>query len=52
LLGYALRAHVVAYRAGHDLHSQLARVIWDTKDSWYLAPWSEQEPRRERAVRA
>lgn len=52
LLGYALRAHVVAYRAGHDLHSRLARGIWAAKDSWYLAPWSEEAPGLERMVRA
>ncbi len=40
LLGHPLRAHVVAYRAGHDLHARLARTIWQTKDAWYLAPWS------------
>jgi len=42
LLGHPLRAHVVAYRAGHDLHAQLARRIWEAKDSWHLAPWSEE----------
>ena len=52
LLGYALRAHIVAYRAGHDLHSRLARAIWDARDSWYLAPWSEEAPNLERTVRA
>lgn len=52
LLGFALRAHVVAYRAGHDLHSRLARLIWNAKDAWYLAPWSEQAPNLKRTVRA
>jgi len=42
LLGRPLRAHVVAYRAGHDLHGRLARKIWDTTDGWYLAPGSER----------
>jgi UDP-3-O-[3-hydroxymyristoyl] N-acetylglucosamine deacetylase len=41
LLGRPLRGHVVAYRAGHDLHARLARAIAESKDSWYLAPWSE-----------
>jgi UDP-3-O-[3-hydroxymyristoyl] N-acetylglucosamine deacetylase len=41
LLGRPLRAHVVAYRAGHDLHAQLARRIHTADDCWYLAPWSE-----------
>jgi UDP-3-O-[3-hydroxymyristoyl] N-acetylglucosamine deacetylase len=44
LLGHPLRAHVVAYRAGHDLHGQLARRIWEAADAWYLAPWSEELP--------
>ncbi len=41
LLGRPLRAHVVAYRAGHDMHTQLARTIAEAEDAWYLAPWSE-----------
>jgi UDP-3-O-[3-hydroxymyristoyl] N-acetylglucosamine deacetylase len=41
LLGRPLRGHVVAYRAGHDLHGRLARAIAEAKDAWYLAPWSE-----------
>jgi UDP-3-O-[3-hydroxymyristoyl] N-acetylglucosamine deacetylase len=46
LLGRPLRGHVVAYRAGHDLHARLARAIADAKDAWYLAPWAEatEEP--------
>jgi UDP-3-O-[3-hydroxymyristoyl] N-acetylglucosamine deacetylase len=40
LLGRPLLAHVVAYRAGHDLHGQLAREIWRAKDKWHLAPGS------------
>lgn len=40
LLGHPLRGHVVAFRAGHDLHARLARRIWEQTDSWYLAPWS------------
>jgi UDP-3-O-[3-hydroxymyristoyl] N-acetylglucosamine deacetylase len=41
LLGRPLRGHVVAYRAGHDLHARLARAIADAKDAWYLEPWTE-----------
>ena len=52
LLGRPLRAHVVAYRAGHDLHARLARRIWEAKDSWYLAPWSEELPNLEAAAEA
>jgi len=39
LIGYPLRGHVVAYRAGHDLHARLARKIHEARDCWYLAPW-------------
>jgi UDP-3-O-[3-hydroxymyristoyl] N-acetylglucosamine deacetylase len=41
LLGHPMRGHVVAYRAGHDLHGKLARKIRDSRDAWYLAPWTE-----------
>ncbi len=44
LLGRPLRGHVVAYRAGHDLHGRLARKILDRPDCWFLAPWSEEAP--------
>jgi UDP-3-O-[3-hydroxymyristoyl] N-acetylglucosamine deacetylase len=44
LLGHPLRAHVVAYRAGHDLHARLARRIRESTESWYLAPWTEEIP--------
>jgi UDP-3-O-[3-hydroxymyristoyl] N-acetylglucosamine deacetylase len=40
LLGRPLLGHVVAYRAGHDLHARLARKIHDTPDAWFLAPWA------------
>ncbi len=50
LLGWPLRAHVVAYRAGHDLHSRLARLIGEARDCWYLAPWSEESPNLEAAA--
>ncbi len=50
LLGWPLRAHVVAYRAGHDLHSRLARLIAEARDCWYLAPWSEESPNLEAAA--
>jgi UDP-3-O-[3-hydroxymyristoyl] N-acetylglucosamine deacetylase len=41
LLGRPLLGHVVAYRAGHDLHARLARTIAEARDAWYLAPWTE-----------
>jgi UDP-3-O-[3-hydroxymyristoyl] N-acetylglucosamine deacetylase len=44
LLGRPLRGHVVAYRAGHDLHGRLARRILERPDCWFLAPWSEEIP--------
>jgi UDP-3-O-acyl-N-acetylglucosamine deacetylase len=47
-----MRAHVVAYRAGHDLHLKLARRIAEARDSWYLAPWSEESTNRGAAAEA
>ena len=46
LLGRPLCAHVIAYRAGHDLHARLARRIWNATDSWYLAPRAGPESGR------
>ena len=43
LLGHPMRGHVIAYRAGHDLHARLARKIHQSPDNWYLAPWQEEE---------
>jgi len=40
LLGRPLLGHVVAYRAGHDLHARLARRIAEARECWYLGPWS------------
>ncbi len=51
LLGRPLLAHVVAYRAGHELHGRLARRIWNSRDSWFLAPWPGQAPELETAAR-
>jgi len=50
LLGRPLRAHVVAYRAGHDMHARLARRIWNSTDCWYLAPWAGGADELESAV--
>jgi UDP-3-O-[3-hydroxymyristoyl] N-acetylglucosamine deacetylase len=52
LLGRPLRGHVVAYRAGHDLHARLARAIADAADAWYMAPWTEPEDGPEAAAEA
>ena len=51
LLGRPLRAHVVAYRAGHDMHGRLARSIGSDRESWYLAPWSEESPNLDAAAK-
>lgn len=39
LLGRPLKGHVIAYRAGHDLHAALAQMILHRKDAWYLSTW-------------
>jgi UDP-3-O-[3-hydroxymyristoyl] N-acetylglucosamine deacetylase len=52
LLGYPMRGHVVAYRAGHDLHGRLARKIRESTDAWYLAPWTESAGRETAAPEA
>ncbi|HXV77782.1 MAG TPA: UDP-3-O-acyl-N-acetylglucosamine deacetylase [Candidatus Polarisedimenticolaceae bacterium] len=52
LLARPLRAHVVAFRAGHDLHAKLARRIRDARDAWYLARWNEESPNLEAAAEA
>ena len=48
LLGYPLRGHVVAYRAGHDMHTRLARDLQEANDCWYIAPWTDAEDVRAR----
>jgi len=48
LLGRPLRGHVVAYRAGHDIHARLAKKIRESTDCWYLAPWTETATPAER----
>ena len=44
LIGYPVRGHVVAYRAGHDLHSRLAQRIMDARECWYLTTWTDGGP--------
>jgi UDP-3-O-[3-hydroxymyristoyl] N-acetylglucosamine deacetylase len=44
LLGHPLKGHVIAYKAGHDLHAALAQLIAHRTDSWYLAGWDEAPP--------
>ncbi len=52
LLGHPVRGHVVAYRAGHDMHLRLARRIRECGDCWYLAPWSGAGQNHEAAAGA
>jgi len=40
LLSHPLCGHVIAYRAGHDMHGRLVRRIVDSPDCWYLGPWT------------
>jgi len=44
LLGRPLKGHVIAYRAGHDLHAALAQLIARRTDAWYLGTWGDEEP--------
>lgn len=41
LLGSPLLGHVVAYRAGHALHSALVRKILDTPEAWHSVTWDD-----------
>ena len=36
LLGKPLLAHIVAMRAGHELHTRLVQAILESPDSWEL----------------
>jgi UDP-3-O-[3-hydroxymyristoyl] N-acetylglucosamine deacetylase len=44
LLGRPLRGHVVAFRAGHDMHLLLAQRLLARTDCWYLSHWPAGEP--------
>lgn len=44
LLGSPLRGHVIAYKAGHDLHAALAQMIQHRTDAWYYSTWHEPIP--------
>ena len=52
LLGHPLRGHVVAYRAGHSLHGRLAHKIRASRESWYLAPWTDEPPAKATTAQA
>lgn len=41
LLGAPLLGHVVAYRAGHALHSSLVRTVLTNPDAWRLVTWDD-----------
>lgn len=44
LLGFPMKGHVIAYKAGHDLHAALAQMIAHRTDAWYFATWEEAGP--------
>ena len=44
LLGHPLRGHVVAFRAGHDLHMLLAQRLMSRPGACYLSPWPAEDP--------
>ena len=50
LLGRPLLAHVVAMRAGHELHTKLVEAVLDSPESWELVTDHDQE--REEVVAA
>ena len=41
LLGAPLLGHVVAYRAGHSLHTDLVEKIRDTPEAWEAVTWDD-----------
>ena len=44
LLGYALVGHIVAHKAGHEIHAGLARKIRENPASFEIVPASELVP--------
>lgn len=40
LLGYSLRGHVVAHRAGHEIHAGLAKKLRENQSSFKIVPLS------------
>jgi UDP-3-O-[3-hydroxymyristoyl] N-acetylglucosamine deacetylase len=44
LLEHPLRGHVVAFRAGHDMHTLLVRRLLARPDTWFVSPWPSGEP--------
>ena len=44
LVGHALVGHVVAHRAGHALHTQLAAAILGDAEAWSLVEAPELVP--------
>jgi UDP-3-O-[3-hydroxymyristoyl] N-acetylglucosamine deacetylase len=44
LLGRPLCGHVIAFRAGHDMHGLLVQRILARADDWVLSPWAGGQP--------
>ncbi len=40
LLGYTLRGHVVAHRAGHEIHAGLAKKLRESEAAFEIVPLS------------
>jgi len=50
LLGYALVGHIVAHKAGHEIHAGLARKIRENPSAFEIVPASELLPERPAAA--
>ncbi len=44
LLGYPIIGHIVAHKAGHEIHAGLARKLRETSGAYELVPASELQP--------
>jgi UDP-3-O-[3-hydroxymyristoyl] N-acetylglucosamine deacetylase len=42
LLSYGLLGHFIAYKAGHQLHSQLVSKILEHREKWDLVLWKNK----------
>jgi UDP-3-O-[3-hydroxymyristoyl] N-acetylglucosamine deacetylase len=47
LLGYPIIGHVVAHRAGHALHTEVARKVLDQPDAWTIVEMAPSSARAE-----
>ncbi len=50
LLGHPIIGHVVAHRAGHALHTDIARKVLEYREGWTLVELSPEAERAEAAV--